>query len=91
MSKEFKDRLQEIKQKYTKVNDEFLNLFEKRNIIFIENGVDLKNDCKLFSSSNFSKKGWNHQEKMIKIDINRHIAKNDFFILNLLSESYGNL
>ena len=60
MSKEFKERLKEIKSKYNRVNDEFLNLFEKRFIIFIENGVDLKADCKLFSSASISKKGWNH-------------------------------
>jgi hypothetical protein len=48
-------------------------------VIFIENGVDLKTDCKLFDTES-QKKGWDHQEKMIKIDINRHIAKYDFDI-----------
>ena len=59
MSKEFKVRLKEIKIKYNKVDDEFLNLFEKRYIIFIENGVDLKADCKLFDPD-FVKKNWDH-------------------------------
>jgi sRNA-binding regulator protein Hfq len=59
MTKDFKERLREIKQQYNKVDDAFLNLFEKRYIIFIENGVDLKSDCKLFDSV-ISKKGWDH-------------------------------
>ena len=83
MSKDFKVRLKEIKIKYKKVDDEFLNLFEKRYIIFIENGVDLKSDCKLFDPD-FVKKGWDHQEKMIKIDI----FVNSFLILILLLATF---
>lgn len=41
-------RLMDLRRKYDKVDDEFLALFEKRYIIFIENGVDLKKDCNCF-------------------------------------------
>ena len=37
-----------LRKKFKKVNDEFLDLFEKRYIIFIEDGADLKNDCHIF-------------------------------------------
>ena len=83
MTKEFKDRLKELKQKLKSVNDEFLNIFEKRYIVFIENGTDLKNDCYLFDQKN-KQKQWNNQEKMIRIDINRHIAKYDFDVAKKL-------
>ena len=45
MTKEMKDRMNELKQQYKKIDDEFLNQFEKRHIIFIEDGVDLQDDC----------------------------------------------
>lgn len=48
MTKEMKDKIAYLRKKYKKVNDEFLNLFEKRHIIFIEDGADLKKDCKIF-------------------------------------------
>lgn len=41
MSKEFKARLLDIKARYKKIDDDFLNLFEKRFVIFVENGADL--------------------------------------------------
>ena len=41
MSKELKSLMKELKQKYSKVDEKFLSLFEKRHIIFIENGTDL--------------------------------------------------
>ena len=37
-----------LRAKYKKMNDEFLSHFEKRQIVFIEDGVDLRNDIKLF-------------------------------------------
>ena len=42
MSKEMKSLMLELKRKYSRIDDRFLNLFEKRNIVFIENGIDLK-------------------------------------------------
>lgn len=48
MSNELKLRMQEIKKKYNKVSEQFLDLFEKRFIIFIEDGVDLKEECNCF-------------------------------------------
>lgn len=48
MSKEMKDRIMHLRKKYKKVNEEFLNLFEKRYLIFIEDGADLKKDCNIF-------------------------------------------
>ena len=41
--------MQVLKKKHKRIDEEFLALFEKRWIIFIEDGVDLKKDCKLFS------------------------------------------
>ena len=38
-----------LRKKHKRIDDEFLSLFEKRWIIFIEDGVDLKKDCNLFS------------------------------------------
>lgn len=48
MSKELKDRMAFLKKKYKRINEEFLTLFEKRMIIFIEDGTDLKKDCSIF-------------------------------------------
>ena len=48
LTKEMKTRLSFLRKKYKAVDDEFLSLFEKRYIIFIENGVDLKKDCNCF-------------------------------------------
>ena len=48
MRKEQKDMMIYLRKKFKKVNDEFLDLFEKRYIIFIEDGADLKNDCHIF-------------------------------------------
>jgi len=48
MSKELKDRMTFLKKKYNKINEEFLTLFEKRMIIFLEDGTDLKKDCGIF-------------------------------------------
>jgi hypothetical protein len=77
MSKEFKEHLQVLRSKYKRIDDKFLDLFEKRYVVFIENGVDLKTDCKLFGIGK-PDKGWDHQEKMVKIDVNRAIVKYDF-------------
>ena len=41
MSKEQKQMLHEVKERYDKVNDDFLDCFQKRFIIFIEDGADL--------------------------------------------------
>lgn len=48
MTKEMKTRLNDLRRRYKQVDNEFLSLFEKRYIIFIENGVDLKKDCYCF-------------------------------------------
>ena len=40
--------MQEIKSKHNKISEEFLALFEKRFIIFIEDGADLKEECRCF-------------------------------------------
>lgn len=45
MTKEMKTRIQDLKKKYNKVDDAFLALFEKRAIIFVEDGTDLKEEC----------------------------------------------
>lgn len=43
-----KVRLADLRRQYNQVDDNFLALFEKRYVIFIENGVDLKKDCNCF-------------------------------------------
>ena len=48
MTKEMKKQIVELKKTYNKIDDAFLAQFVKRYIIFIEDGVDLKNDCKCF-------------------------------------------
>jgi len=48
MTKEMKTQIQELKKKHNKVDDAFLALFEKRHIIFVEDGADLKKDCQCF-------------------------------------------
>ena len=45
MTNELKARMADLKSKYKKIDDKFLSLFEKRHIIFVEDGVDLKKDC----------------------------------------------
>lgn len=37
-----------LKKKFRRVDEEFLSLFEKRYIVFIEDGVDLQKDCRIF-------------------------------------------
>jgi hypothetical protein len=49
MTKEMKAQIQELKKKHNKVDDAFLALFEKRHIIFVEDGTDLKKDCQCFA------------------------------------------
>ena len=41
---EAKFRLREVIKQNKKVDDAFLSLFEKRNILFIEDGTDLKGE-----------------------------------------------
>jgi len=48
MTKEMKNRISELKKTYNKIDDNFLSQFEKRYIIFIEDGIDLRNDCNCF-------------------------------------------
>jgi hypothetical protein len=83
MSKEFKERLKDLKRKHKRVDDEFLALFQKRFIIFIEDGTDLKEDCLCFYPHQVDK-AWNHKEKMLKIDVNWYIAKYDFDVAKKL-------
>jgi hypothetical protein len=83
MSKEFKERLKDLKTKHKFVDNEFLSLFEKRFIIFIEDGADLKADCFCFGSEHLEK-AWNHKDKMLKIDVNWYIAKYDFDVAKKL-------
>ena len=49
MTKGQKAQIQELKKKHNKVDDAFLALFEKRHIIFVEDGADLKKDCQCFA------------------------------------------
>ena len=51
MTKEMKTRIHDLKKKYNKVDDAFLALFEKRAIIFVEDGTDLKEECMCFPDS----------------------------------------
>lgn len=37
-----------LKKRFKRVNEEFLSLFEKRFIVFIEDGADLQKDCRIF-------------------------------------------
>lgn len=39
-----KNLFKELSQKYSKIDDNFLSLFEKRSIFFIEDGTDLKGE-----------------------------------------------
>lgn len=48
MTKEEKNRIDELRKVYTQIDDAFLSQFETRYIIFIEDGTDLKNDCRCF-------------------------------------------
>lgn len=41
MSQEMKDRIRDLKRRFKKIDDAFLDLFEKRYIVFLEDGVDL--------------------------------------------------
>ena len=38
----------ELAKRYDKIDEEFLSLFEKRPIVFIEDGRDLQADCQCF-------------------------------------------
>ena len=42
MSKEMKSLMLELKANYSRIDDAFLSLFEKRQIVFVENGIDLQ-------------------------------------------------
>ena len=44
LPKEIKARIKQVVSQHKKVDDTFLQLFEKRNIIFLEDGTDLKNE-----------------------------------------------
>ena len=48
MSKEMKAMMDMVRAKYRKMNDYFLSKFEKRYVVFIEDGVDLRKDLNLF-------------------------------------------
>jgi len=43
-SKELKLRIKEVCKKHNKVDEAFLSLFEKRHILFLEDGTDLKGE-----------------------------------------------
>ena len=49
MSKEQKQVMKKLRAKFKKVNDEFLCHFERRYIVFIEDGTDLVKDLNLFN------------------------------------------
>jgi len=48
MTKEMKALVAELRKKHSKIDDAFLALFEKRSMIFVEDGTDLKADCQCF-------------------------------------------
>lgn len=50
LTKEKKHLFKELARRHSKIDDDFLDLFEKRNILFIEDGTDLKGEI---SSSAF--------------------------------------
>lgn len=50
LSKEMKHLFKDLASKYSKIDDDFLALFEKRYILFIEDGTDLKGE--ISSSAN---------------------------------------
>ena len=49
MAKEQKQIMRKLRAKFKTVNDEFLSHFEKRFVVFIEEGTDLVKDLKLFN------------------------------------------
>jgi len=44
LPKDLKQKIREICKKYNKIDDEFLKNIEKRHILFIEDGTDLKGE-----------------------------------------------
>ena len=48
MTVQMKALVCELKKKHSKIDDAFLALFEKRHLIFVEDGTDLKADCQCF-------------------------------------------
>lgn len=49
MAKEQKQIMKKLRAKFKTINDEFLSHFEKRYIVFIEEGTDLVKDLNLFN------------------------------------------
>lgn len=68
LTKEMKARLTDLRRRYKAVDDQFLSLFEKRYIIFIENGVDLKKDCNCFGDDYKSRLSSNIEQKTLSND-----------------------
>ena len=68
----------DLQKEYKKIDEKFLSLFEKRYIIFIEDGADLKKE--LDQQEDNRKNFWSHKEKRLRIDINRYRVKYDFDI-----------
>ena len=48
MSSDMKSIMDTLRSKYKKMNDKFLSHFEKKFIVFIEDGIDLRKDANLF-------------------------------------------
>ena len=82
-SHELKRKVLSIKGKYKITDPKFLNLFEKRPIIFMEDGTDLNG----FQSKFRSKNAVNVYPDQVKVDINPYIIKYDYDIAAALSSS----
>ena len=52
MTKEMKNRITDLKKTYDKIDNAFLSQFEKRYILFLEDGTDLKAECYCFDPTN---------------------------------------
>ena len=48
MTSQQKEQIKLLRLKFKEVDDKFLDQIEKRNIIFVEDGIDLKKDCQIF-------------------------------------------
>lgn len=61
--------MKELQVRYKSINDDFLKLFEKHEIVFIEDGVDLKKDLELFSAETA------YEEAMSKEGIHKELSE----------------
>ena len=77
---EKKKVISKLRQKFNSVTEEFLQLFEKRCIIFVQDGADLQKDLNLFGSQvayaeQFSAEGVNKElSEVPKVEIRQKIS-----------------